>query len=326
MIVLFADPAVIVPAFCTVVSLQKFKPADTDVCIFCVDFGPHEFELAVQAFSTFDPSVTLERIDSAKDFDDSVWRTQLCGIGTWGRLFLDRLLSDRLKRVLYLDCDTLVFSNLQPLMDSDLGTCSVGACKDQFQFMQDNVEHRRVELGLPPIGDYFNAGVLLFDWQRVVESNLFRQTRDLLRRCRGKLPLNFADQDVLNLALDGQWCELDPAWNLMSFSLAVTQSRQPRIAHFAGPRKPWSKRCPFHLRHFSHQYGEMFRLAGPLASDCDQPPSSMRIHYRRFRDFFRQGIESTPFKPLAQSSDKVMAKERLEAVFAAYDQKSGIAQ
>lgn len=324
-IVLFAEPAVIVPAFCTVVSVLRFKPPSTDVCVFCVDFDHGEFETAVQAFSALDPSVALKQIDSAKDFDDSVWPTRLCGMGTWGRLFLDRFLSGGLNRVLYLDCDTLVLSSLAPLLEADLGTCSIGACKDQFQFIGGTVEQRRMELGLPPEGDYFNAGVLLFDWQRVIGRNLLGQTRDLLRKSRGSLPLNFADQDILNLMLDGNWCELDPGWNLMSFSLTVTQSRQPRIAHFAGPRKPWSNRCPFHLKQFGRQYEKMLHMAGPLALDCERPPSTLRIYSRHLRNLLRQAVKHRPLGKTAHSLEQVTKKHRIEAVFTAYDQKCSAA-
>ena len=324
-IVLFAEPAVIVPAFCTVVSALRFKPPCTDVRVFCVNFDQGEFETAVQAFSALDPSVAMTQIDSAKDFDDSVWRTQLGGMGTWGRLFLDRFLPGELNRVLYLDCDTLVLRHLALLLEANLETCSVGACKDQFQYMHGTVEQRRKELGLSPKGDYFNAGVLLFDWQRVIGRNVLEQTRDQLRISRGSLPLNFADQDILNLMLDGNWCELNPGWNLMSFSLAVTQSRQPRILHFAGPRKPWSNRCPFHLKKFGRQYDIMLRKAGPFAQDFVRPPSTMRIYSRHLRNLLRQAVKHRPLGKTAHSLEQVTKKHRIEAVFKAYDQKCSAA-
>ena len=156
MVVLFADPVVIAPAFCTTVTVLKFMPANTRITVFCVDFSDEKYKATVGVFSALGPSVSLQQVDSAADFDDCIWRTSL-GVATWGRLFLDKLLPSDLARVLYLDCDTLVQGNLLPLLNADLGTNCVGACKDQFQYMSGAVQYRRMELGLSPAGGLFQC-------------------------------------------------------------------------------------------------------------------------------------------------------------------------
>jgi lipopolysaccharide biosynthesis glycosyltransferase len=322
MVVLFADPVVIAPAFCTTLTVLKFKPANTHVTVFCVDFSPEKYQTTVGVFSTLGPSVSLQHVESAADFDDCIWRTSL-GIATWGRLFLDKLLPRDLTRVLYLDCDTLVQSNLAPLLNAELGATSVGACKDQFQYMSAAVQHRRTELGLSPEGDYFNAGVMLFDWKPVIDQNLFEQARHLLRQSRGSLKLRFADQDILNLLLNGNWHELDPAWNLQSFAMAVTTSRQPRIAHFVGEQKPWSKHCTTQLLKFRRQYVEMQRMAGPLAQDFKTLPLVAQMATGYVRNVCRHVVSYVTFKAEEQSARSAAYKHRLEILFKAYDEQNG---
>lgn len=321
MVVLFADPVVIAPAFCTTLTVLKFKPANTHVPVFCVDFNDDKYKTAVSVFSTLGPSVTLQQVDSAADFDDRVWRTSL-GMATWGRLFLDKLLPRGLDHVLYLDCDKLVQSSLAPLLNADLGTTSVGACKDQFQYMSAAVEQRRTELGLSPEGDYFNAGVMLLDWKPVIDQNLLAQARDLLKNDRGSLKLRFADQDILNLMLNGNWRELDPAWNLQSFDMAVTTFCQPRIAHFVGEQKPWSKHCPAHLLKFRRQYAAMQRMAGPLAQDFKTLTFITRMATGYIRNLFRQIVSHLTFKAAEQSSRKTASRNRLELLFKTYDEQN----
>jgi lipopolysaccharide biosynthesis glycosyltransferase len=320
MIALFADAAFIMPAFCTTMTVLKFAPENTGVTVFCVDFNDREFQKANDAFSKLGPTVELRQVDSAKDFEDCVWRTAL-GMATWGRLFLDKLLPRDLSRVLYLDCDTLVQSDLTPLLNAELGQCSVGACKDQFQYMASTVEQRRTELRLSPEGDYFNAGVLLFDWKAVTERNLFAQAREALRTHQGSLTLRFADQDILNLLLDGNWRELDPAWNLQSFAMAVTVSRQPRIAHFVGYQKPWSRHCSFQMLKFRRKYAELQNKAGPLAQDLNVIPLVVQLIKDNVRLALKNLVRCVTFKAAIESQRKKEFKNRLEMVFDAYDQK-----
>ncbi len=121
MVVLFADPVVIAPAFCTTLTVLKFMPADTHVTVFCVDFSDEKYQTTVGVFSAFGPSVSLQQVDSTADFDDCIWRTSL-GLATWGRLFLDKLLPRDLDACLVPGLRYLVQSDLAPLLNADLGT------------------------------------------------------------------------------------------------------------------------------------------------------------------------------------------------------------
>lgn len=105
---------------------------------------------------------------------------------TWGKVDLISALP--VERVLYLDADTLVRANLRELWDTDMDNRPIAAAPD--------VGYPRGKNG----GDYFNAGVILFDLALVR-----RSLNGLLAQCRAEIELPFADQDVLNNHFSGSW-------------------------------------------------------------------------------------------------------------------------
>jgi len=169
-------------------------------------------------------------------------------------LVLDLLLPPHVERVLYLDADMLVLSNLAPLWDTDLGGRAVAAVRDTM---------------IPTIGDaslpdehrplashpHFNAGLLLLDLARWRRDGVGPAARALAAGLQGRVWS--VDQQILNWILVDRWQPLPLVWNRMTHVLfipsheetavplqAFTEARRaPRIAHFAGDVKPWQVGC-----------------------------------------------------------------------------------
>ncbi|KAI0092491.1 glycosyl transferase [Irpex rosettiformis] len=141
------------------------------------------------------------------------------------------------ERVLYLDADILVRSNLRPLWETDLQGKPLGAVIDIGHPMgHAGVEH----------GEYFNAGVLLFDLAKART-----MVPQLLTLADGMMNSEYKDQDVLNVQFRGQWFVLDPVWNAQGLgTYANSHSAEraaldldnmrgsPVIVHFTGPVSP----------------------------------------------------------------------------------------
>jgi lipopolysaccharide biosynthesis glycosyltransferase len=170
-------------------------------------------------------------------------------------LALDHLLPAHVDRVLYLDADTLVLSDLTPLWETDLEGRPLAAVPDtMIHFIQsDSFAPDTIDRDAP--SPYFNAGVLLIDvgmWRR---EGLFERARELRRRWAHRMW--GIDQQPLNWALERRWTRLPLAWNRMTHILDIPSPRctpfaphefheavrHPRIAHFAGASKPWRARC-----------------------------------------------------------------------------------
>lgn len=165
------------------------------------------------------------------------------------RLLMHCYLPDDCKRVIYLDCDVLVRSDLTDLWSMPLNGYPAAAAMD---LCSPNIAWKRKS---PE--DYFNSGVMVIDlmeWrnQRVGERALacLEQEGDHFR---------YPDQDALNQVLEGGWYRLSPEWNFQPTAYAAVEKRyshlvtylpaieaairHPRVVHFIGAVKPWHALC-----------------------------------------------------------------------------------
>jgi len=158
---------------------------------------------------------------------------------TYARLLIPSVLDRHEPRALFIDSDVLVLDDLTPLWRTDLEGAPVGAVLDGMEPARLLGDSRFRDV--PPVREYFNAGVLLVDvecWQRARISDTALQ---YLVRC----PLSpFSDQDALNVACDGLWKRLDARWNFQSHYRTpigrMTDEARPAIVHFVTASKPWS--------------------------------------------------------------------------------------
>ena len=178
------------------------------------------------------------------------------------RLFMGELLPDSVKKVLYLDCDTVVAQPLKGLWDGDLEGRIMGAVMEPtiYEAVKDSI-------GIGRNQPYFNSGVLLVDLEQWRQKKVQSRLLDFWREKGGKL---FAsDQDVLNGVLKGEIKPLDPRYNFFTnyryFSYedlarhsssyrAVTMEmfgeakKHPAIIHYMGDERPWIRGNRNHYR------------------------------------------------------------------------------
>jgi lipopolysaccharide biosynthesis glycosyltransferase len=177
---------------------------------------------------------------------------------TFYRLFIPEILRNY-TRVVYLDCDLVVKTDIAELYNIDLDGKLLGAAKDygmeiiraEFSSFYSNYLESTLALRAP--SSYFNAGVLVFDIKRSLE-------RDLTRRCIEKLveierPV-FADQCVLNSVCQDDFHCIKLSWNFTVNNLLLKKAalfdlpgdtylkimeayRAPDIIHYSSEAKPW---------------------------------------------------------------------------------------
>ncbi len=136
------------------------------------------------------------------------------------RCLLADLLPADVTRVIYLDADTLVRSDLTALWRTDLAGAPVGAVVDSLGTVRGAIDRWR-ELGLDGDSPYFNSGVLLIDlaawrardagWAAVRRS---AADRDHLLAA-GRWPQH--DQYGLNVVFHRRWRHLAPTWNWFTY-------------------------------------------------------------------------------------------------------------
>ena len=194
--------------------------------------------------------IELEDISKYFDFsfDTSGWNPIVLA-----RLLLDKLLPKNLHRILYLDGDTMVRKSLQELWQTDMGTCSIGACMEPTCSLK-----RKAEMGLSGI-PYHNAGVLLIDLDNWKANETGKEIIDYYQAHDGKLFAN--DQDAINGSQKGKIYTLPFTYNyhntydLYKYRLlkkncdysvpgpkdVLNTKKDPCIIHFLGEDRPWRK-------------------------------------------------------------------------------------
>lgn len=160
---------------------------------------------------------------------------------TFARLLLAELLPQEATRVLYLDADLLVLCELAELWTRSLGGNCAGAVPD---FAFDTLVKRQDPqwAGMPLTKRYFNAGVILINLDLWRRQQIGERAAQYLAE-HPDAPL--ADQDALNVALDGAWTILEEKWNFQrhrEVNLArIRPEQRPAIVHFVTDEKPWRR-------------------------------------------------------------------------------------
>lgn len=170
------------------------------------------------------------------------------------RLLIGSLLPESIRRILYLDGDTIVRRPLRELFALDLDDWVVAA-SPVYLAQQTEYETEAERLGLPDGTPYFNSGVLVINLDRWRELRIEDRCFDYIRENQSNpVRLEFVDQDALNGVLIEKWLRLSPLfnfteWDTAPYQASVTDSqiqlevtnpeRGPVIVHFAGGIKPW---------------------------------------------------------------------------------------
>ncbi len=147
-----------------------------------------------------------------RSFEGSLWSKAACY-----RLLLPELLKD-VELCLYLDSDTLVVGNIEPLWETDMsGYCLAGVFQNIAPVREQTVGDQ-----IPGLQTYVNSGVLLMNLKLMRKRNL--QDRFM----QGITDYLLVDQDLLNVVCYGSIKLLPPEYNV----LAGTSVDSPKILHF----------------------------------------------------------------------------------------------
>lgn len=205
-------------------------------------------------------SIRFVKVD--RYFDETkLFVDQHLSVETYYRLIIPQLMPEYHK-ILYLDCDMVVDRDVAELYDEPLDGAIIGAVKDidvagQVSLRQNRWDEYAVKkVGLEGPYDYFQAGVLVIDLDRLREQTSSQKLIKLALLTKWRCH----DQDVLNRVCRGKIHYLPQRWNtLMDWRepdgrsrMAImkmaprklyeeyTEARKaPWIIHFAGYQKPW---------------------------------------------------------------------------------------
>jgi lipopolysaccharide biosynthesis glycosyltransferase len=146
------------------------------------------------------------------------------------RLFIPHFIPQSLERVLYLDVDMIVETDIAKLWELDMQGKVIAGVVDRSGTVSSKwggITNYK-ELGLHPETKYFNSGLLLIDPIKWREEDLTNRILTCVNE--NSKYAGFPDQYGLNVVLANQWFELDSKWN----SYATSNDTDPFVIHFIG--------------------------------------------------------------------------------------------
>jgi lipopolysaccharide biosynthesis glycosyltransferase len=184
---------------------------------------------------------------------------------TYARLFIPKLFREY-EKVLFIDTDTVVESDLAILVETKLGNNLVAAVKDIVMEgfvkfgtvaqsdcgIQTAKNYVQKTLAMPDTDKYFQGGIIVFNIEQMNVENTFNK---LMNELKGK-QYWFLDQDIMNKVFYDRVYYLPLEWNVyhgnghtdifypnLKFStyMRFLKAREnPNMIHFAGENKPWN--------------------------------------------------------------------------------------
>lgn len=157
--------------------------------------------------------VTVESISNRLGIEVQKDRGSL---SQFSRLFVGNIFSKKIKRVLYLDCDTIVISSIKNLWNLNLKGKTISALKDAFsKYYRKNIELSENDI-------MFNSGIMLIDLERWRQKEIEKKVLSFISRKKGKIQQG--DQGALNSILSKDTLPLPPQYNLVSIFYELTFS------------------------------------------------------------------------------------------------------
>ena len=153
---------------------------------------------------------------------------------TYYRLFIPELYP-QYDKVLYIDSDVTILTDIAGLYNQEIGDNLVAAIPDgAVQTIEVFQEYVEKVIGVIDYNNYFNAGILLMNLKELRKYKFQEKFLYLLEKVKYEVA---QDQDYLNRLCKGRVKLLDDLWNKMP--IMGVSDKKPNIIHFNLGFKPW---------------------------------------------------------------------------------------
>ena len=156
---------------------------------------------------------------------------------TYCRLLLPHLLD--VPRLIYLDCDVLVFRDLSELFNLELSPGKVLAAVPDSETLSlaEDCPTIAEAMRLPVNGAYFNCGVMLMNLDELRKQHFFKRSIEFLNAWSGNY--RFWDQSAINFLRHGQVHTLPEYWNRASWRFDAQQNNDLECVLHYTTSAPW---------------------------------------------------------------------------------------
>lgn len=229
--------------------------------------------------------IDVPKIDIPKSLVSARWP-----LSAFTRLYSGQLLPSDIKKVLYLDCDTIIAGSIAELEDFDVSDYVVYGVKDCIG------SSYKKNIGLKPDAQYVNAGVLLFNLEKLRKVDI----KTIIDRYMEKYErlINYADQDILNGVFNGKIGTIDPKYDVMTIDVVHTHKEITTL------RKPTNFYSEQELRKAVESpaiihYTTNMRVVRPWFNNTNHP----------FANEFKKYFEMSPWRSMELKNMQFTSKE-----------------
>lgn len=224
-------------------------------------------------------------------------------LATYYRFLCGTLLPSDVHRILYLDCDIIVNTDLRDLYEMDLDTNIAAACIDSYS----SHHRKRLSLGC----EYVCAGVMLLDIDLFRADDIEHHCFEIVKEKYEQLL--YHDQDVLNIVIGNRIKHISPKYNMMSaflrkekadlemrkeFAKQIIETLEKEgdnlIIHYEYLPKPWQKwvMMPHPFTKLWYRYRK--RSPWPDAPIDRKAPLKLKLNVLLLRLLWNVGIKKRP--------------------------------
>lgn len=161
--------------------------------------------------------------------------------GTLMRLYLPEILPN-VQEVLYLDCDMVVQTNLDPLFETQLNENYLAACLDdaiKIFSRKRKKTYRKVGISKD---NYFCAGILVMNLEALRNLTPHSFTDIIFTYLKENPSLPYLDQDMLNWFCQDKYVQLDDKMNIYVNRSDAIDNMNDCILHYINKDgKPWRR-------------------------------------------------------------------------------------
>jgi len=155
---------------------------------------------------------------------------------TYFRLFIPELYP-QYDKVLYLDSDIVILSDIAELYNIDMGDNLIAAAPDDvIQTIEVFQEYVEKVVGVADYRNYFNAGILVMNLDELRKFNFQEKFLYLLETVKFSVA---QDQDYLNRLCKGRTKLISNTWDKMPIGGDTIPREELNLIHFNLTFKPW---------------------------------------------------------------------------------------
>ncbi len=155
----------------------------------------------------------------------------------YSRLFLKELFGEDslVKKLIYIDCDTLIVDSLEEVWKEDIDAFLGAGCLECMSNM-----HKRI-VGAKKTDNYLNTGFLVFNVEKWIQDDIQTLVSEFIRQYKGKT--EYVDQGVINGTVSNRFKLIDPRYNLTALAYDFTYEEMQiyRKPQFGYDKETWEQ-------------------------------------------------------------------------------------